>query len=93
MGIHSASASTLGANFKALCALYEEALSLDADSQVMGQYVQDNLEYRVERDEVIEVYHALFLVDPDMRYEVLKQAAESTMDSTWDCPAFNAFVK
>jgi hypothetical protein len=93
MGINSTSANTLGADFTALCSLFEEALSLNADPEVTSQYMQDNLEYRVESDEIIDFYDALFLVAPDERYEVLKQAAESSMDDSWDCPAFNTYVK
>lgn len=86
-------AEDLGADFKDACGVFEEALSLNDEPEVMAKYVRDNLPYRVKSDEVIEAYEALFLVDPHKRYKLFKEIAESNMGESWDCPAFKVFVE
>lgn len=89
----SASAENLGADFKEACGVFEEALALDSEPEVMAKYVQDNLQYRVQSEEVIEIYDAIFLADPAERYKLFKEAAEMNMEGTWDCLAFKVFVE
>lgn len=89
----TASAGNLGDDFKSACGVFEEALSLNDEPAVMAKYVRDNLPYRVDSDEVIEAYEAIFLVTPSDRYELFKEVAEANMDESWDCPAFKVFVE
>jgi len=89
----SASADSLGSDFKNVCEVVEEALSLDATSEVMAKYVRDNLHYRIESEEVIQAYEAIFLVDPAERYKLFQEIAEDNMEEPWDCPAFKVFVE
>lgn len=89
----AASADSLDADFERLCGVFEEALALDDDPEVTAKYVRDNLPSRVESDEVIDAYEAIFLVDPDQRYRVFKEAAEANMEEPWDCPAFKVLVE
>lgn len=89
----AASADNLDADFERLCGVFEEALALDDESEVMAKYVRDNLPSRVESDEVIEAYEAILLVDPAQRYRVFKEAAEANIEEPWDCPAFKVFLE
>lgn len=86
-------ADDLGADFKRLCGVFEEALALNEEPEVMAIYVRDNLPYRVESKEVLDAYDAILLVDPSDRYRVFKEAAEANMKERWDCPAFKVFVE
>ena len=88
----AASADNLDADFERLCGVFEEAIAFD-EPEVMAKYVRDNLPSRVESDEVIDAYEAIFLVDPDQRYRVFKEAAEANMEEPWDCPAFKVLVE
>lgn len=88
-----ASAEGLGNDFRSACGVFEEALSLNDEPAVMAKYVRENLQYRVDSDEVIETYEAIFLVSPSQRYDLFKEAAEANMDESWDCPAFKVFVE
>lgn len=47
-------------------------------------YVEDNIHKRVKSEDVIEAYLSLNYVDPDNRYEVFKEAAETTLEHEWN---------
>lgn len=91
--VSSVSAESLGADFEEVCGVFEEALSLDSEPEVMARYIRDNLQYRVKSEEVVEIYEAIFLVNPAERYKLFKEAAEMNMEETWDCSAFKVFVE
>lgn len=59
LGVSPASVGKLGFDFKAACGVFEEALSLNDKPEVMAKYVRDNLQYRVESEEVIEADQAV----------------------------------
>lgn len=86
-------ADDLGADFKRLCGLVEEAQTLGDEPEVRAKYVWDNLRHRVESEEVVDAYEAIFQVDPSKRYRVFKQAAEANMADSWECPAFKVLVE
>ena len=62
----------------------------------LGQFIADrlnNMPNQKAKIEVIEVYHALFNVDPAVRYQLFKESAEMTLGREWDCPAVKALYR
>lgn len=93
LGTSHVLAEDLGSDFKRLCGVFDEALALNEEPEVMAMYVRDNLPYRVESNEVLDAYDAILLVDPSERYRVFKETAEANMEEPWDCPAFKVLVE
>lgn len=72
-------------DFDALCALVAEAQELTVPAAMKAEYISTNIQSRVASDDVIEAYFSLSYVDPESRYHVFKDAAESTLTESWSC--------
>lgn len=82
--------------FDSACSIFQKAATMKLNPQELGDYITtelDNMEVDVASDDVKEVYHALFNVDPTKRYELFKESAETTLNRSWDCDAMKALYK
>ena len=77
-------------DFDALCALVAEAQELTVPAAMKAEYISTNIQSRVASEDVIEAYFSLSYVDPESRYHVFKDAAESTLTENWSCEPLKA---
>lgn len=80
-------------DFDAMCALIQDAMELGLEPQARLTYINNQFDSRVGSKDVKESYDLVFQVSPNQRYQVFKQAVESSLGPTWECPALNEFFK
>ncbi len=81
--------------FDEICTIYVEAKnsSLARSRDELSEYVFTNIKNRVNYQEAVSVHDAIFGLSPSERYPLFRQAAESKLRRTWDCPAMKVLLK
>ncbi len=79
--------------FDAVCALFQDVIKLDLESQARLAYIDKHFDSIVDSKDIKEAYELVFQVSPDRRYQAFKHAVESDLGQTWECPALNNFFK
>ena len=76
--------------FDAACNIFEDTESLSYSPEELGNYIGKRLADMSdlpEKNNVISIYHSLFNVKPDNRYNLFKESAEIALQRNWNCPA------
>ncbi len=74
--------------FDSACLIFQEASKKNLSPEDLGSYIAgelDKMEKQPSSEDVKEVYHALFNVDPANRYELFKESAEAALKRNWNC--------
>ncbi len=80
-------------NVDAVCALFQDVMELGLEPLARLTYINKHFDSKVDSKDLKEAYKLVFQVGPDQRYLVFKQAVESELGQTWECPALNNFFK
>ena len=76
--------------FDSACLIFQKAATKNLTPQELGNYIADEfdkMKVQMASEDVKEVYHALFNVEPTKRYGLFKESAEITLNRSWDCEA------
>jgi len=76
--------------FDSACLIFQEASTKNLNPEKLGSYISgelDKMDAQPASEDVKEVYHALFNVDPTERYGLFKESAERFLERNWDCSA------
>ena len=90
--INTSSASEIK-NYNAMCDLIQDVMKLDLKPKARLNYINKHFDSRVGSKDVKEAYDLVFQVNVNQRYQVFKQAVESTTGQSWTCPALKDFFK
>lgn len=74
--------------FDTACNIFEEASQKQLPPIELGEYIEDKLKTMPEqtaKQDVIELYDALFQAAPSSRYQLFKDSAESVLKKEWEC--------
>jgi len=89
----STSSASENQAFDDTCDLIQDVMKLDLKPKARFNYISKHFDSRVGSKDVKEAYDLVFQVNVDQRYQVFKQAVESTSGQTWTCPALKDFFK
>jgi len=78
--------------FDEICNIYTEIKNSNMTQEQKEDYIFDNIEKRVQQQGAKDAYSASVIVDPNKRYDLLKESAEMVVKHKWDCPAMQEFM-
>ena len=79
--------------FDEICAIYTEAKNSSMPKDQLSQYIFDNVAIRVNNIDALDAHGSVFHLDPTERYSIFKQAAEMSLNRSWDCAATKALME
>ena len=72
-------------SFDDFCALITQSMKLDLDAQQRHEYILEHLDRVVDNKDIKDAYSVIFQIDPQRRYLVFKNVAESELGVSWSC--------
>ena len=75
------------AGFTEICKIYTTALSGNMNIDQLSGYIFSNVEHHVKSKDALDAHEAVMQLDASQRYKIFKQAAQLSLNHSWNCPA------
>ncbi len=81
------------AGFNEICNIYTEAQNSSMSREQISDYIQNNIQARVQSVDALDAHGAVFQLEPANRYSIFKKSAEISLKHSWYCDAVKNFMK
>ncbi len=79
--------------FDLMCQIFNEASNTSLSRLEKSQYIFENIDRRISSKIVNDVFTGVLTLDPEVRYDLIKEAAELELKRDWECSSMQILMK